>query len=131
MVMTEVVYFFESIGTRDVTVRNNRFLGTNWGAANSEAPINVTAYLKDFALPPKPGVHRNTVIENNLVSDAPGAGLHVAGADGIVIRNNRFVRTCQNMPANAQKRDIVLRSSRNILLARNNTPHGVAKESAE
>ncbi len=131
MVMTEVVYFFESIGTRDVTVRNNRFLGTNWGAASSEAPINVMAYLKDFALPPKPGVHRNTVIEGNLVSDGPGAGLHVAGVDGIVIRNNRFIRMCQSMPANAQKRDVVLRSSRNIRLGRNDTPHGIANESAE
>jgi len=43
--MTEVVHFFESIGTRDVTVRNCRFENCNYGAASADAALQAFAWV--------------------------------------------------------------------------------------
>ncbi len=45
LVMTEVVHFFESIGTRDVTVRNCRFENCNYGAASADAALQAFAWV--------------------------------------------------------------------------------------
>ncbi len=96
LVLTEVVHFFESIGTRDVTVRNNRFMDCNYGAASSDASLMAMAWLKDFAYPPRPGVHVNTVIRNNRIEGADGGGILAAGVDGLTVEGNTLDDVCRN-----------------------------------
>ncbi len=95
-VMTEVVHFFESIGTRDVVVRNNTFKNCNYGAARGEGVLSAFAYLKDFAMPPRPGVHRNIVFENNTIDGSANCGIFAAGVEGLRIAGNTIRNACQS-----------------------------------
>ena len=88
MVLTETVHFHESIGTRDVTVRNNLFENCNLGAASGEAALCVLAYLKGFAYPSIPGVHRNVTLEGNRIVRTGESGIFAAAVDGLTVRNN-------------------------------------------
>lgn len=88
MVLTETVHFHESIGTRDVIVRNNLFENCNLGAASQEAALGVLAYLKGFAYPSIPGVHRNVTLEGNRIVRTGESGIFAAAVDGLTVRNN-------------------------------------------
>ena len=90
LVLTEVVHFYESIGTRDVTVRHNLFENCNRGAAAAEASLAALAWLKDFAYPTKPGVHRDVTFEGNRFVGADGKAIFAVGVDGLTIRNNQI-----------------------------------------
>ena len=74
LVMTELVHFHESIGTRNVTVRNNLFEHCNQGAATAEAALATLAWLKNSAYPPQPGVHRDVRFEGAPTGEAVLAG---------------------------------------------------------
>jgi hypothetical protein len=95
LVLTEVVHFFESIGTRNVTVRRNRFENCNYGAASAEASLCALAYLKDFAYPPKPGVHRDVVFEDNRILGTDESAVFAVGVDGLAVRNNQVEGACR------------------------------------
>lgn len=98
MVLTEVTHFFESIGTRDVTVRNCLFDHCNYGAALGPGALCAYAYLKGLTYPPKPGVHKNIVFEGNTIRRTDGAGIFVAGVDGMAILNNS-IQGCSDRPS--------------------------------
>jgi len=119
LVMTEVVYFFESIGTRDVTVRNCRFLNCNYGAASAEAALQAFAWLKDFAYPPQPGVHRNVVFEGNTITGTDEAGIFAAGVDGLTIRNNTIEQACRSAQRALGHDAVHIMSSSGVLLEGN------------
>jgi len=99
MVLTEIVYFHESIGTRDVTVRDNRFINCNEGAASSNAPLMAMAWLKDFALPPRPGVHRNVRLIGNFIQGADGPAIFAAGVAGLTVQKNVITDICRRPPS--------------------------------
>jgi hypothetical protein len=90
MVLTETVHFHESIGTRDVIVRNNLFENCNLGAASGEAVLCALAYLKGFAYPSTPGVHRNVTLEGNRIVRTGESGIFAAAVDGLTVRNNNI-----------------------------------------
>jgi hypothetical protein len=96
LVMTEVVYFYESIGTRDVTVRGCRFLGCNYGAASAESALQAFAWVKDWAYPPRPGVHHGVTFEDNVIAGTDEAAIFAAGVDGLTIRGNTIERACRD-----------------------------------
>jgi parallel beta-helix repeat protein len=113
-VLTEVVYFYEAIGTRKIVIRNNTFTNCNYGGPIGEASLAVYAYLADFKYPPLPGVHRDITLENNVINGADNCGIFVAGADGIAIRDNRIEGACA-MPTREQGHAcIYIMSSRNV-----------------
>jgi len=95
LVLTEVVHFFESIGTRNVVVRNNLFKNCNYGAAAAEGSLCALAYLKDFAYPSKPGVHRDVVFANNRILGTNESAIFVVGVDGLTIRDNVIEDACR------------------------------------
>lgn len=122
LVLTEVVYFYESIGTRDVIVRNNRFLDCNYGAAAADASLMAMAWLKDFAYPPQPGVHRNTVIRRNTIRGADGGGILAAGVDGLTIENNVLEDVCRSPGREEASYGIRILNCGNIRLRGNRIP---------
>lgn len=95
LVLTEVTHFFESIGTRDVVVRNCRFTDCNRGAASAEGVLCAMAWLKDFAHPPGPGVHRNVTFANNRIVGTPESAIFAAGVDGLKIVGNVIEQACE------------------------------------
>ena len=95
LVLTEVVHFFESIGTRDVVVRRNLFENCNYGAAAAEASLCAVAYLKGFAYPPQPGVHRDVVFAGNRFLGTDESAIFAVGVDGLTIGDNVIEDACR------------------------------------
>ncbi|TAN36736.1 MAG: hypothetical protein EPN23_07970 [Verrucomicrobia bacterium] len=94
LVLTEVSHFHESIGTRDVTVRNNVFENCNQGAASAGGALAALAWLKGSAYPPKPGVHRDVCFEGNRIIGTGGTAIFAVGVDGLTIRSNTVEQAC-------------------------------------
>ena len=119
MVLTEVTFFFESIGTRDVTIRNCTFDHCNYGAATGPAALCAMAYLKDMSFPPKPGIHKNVVFEGNTIRRTNNSGIFIAGVDGIKILGNTIEGACDDPTLDSGTDAIYLMSSKGIRIERN------------
>lgn len=107
-VMTEVVYFFESIGTRDVIVRNCTFDNCNYGAALGDGVLGAFALLKDFGIPPAPGVHHNITFEGNQITGADNAGIWCNGVSGLTLRGNVVRDVCRQPTREETRRPVVV-----------------------
>jgi len=94
LVVPETAHFHESIGTRNVTVRENLLEGCNLGAATAEGALAALAWLPGNAYPTKPGVHRDVVFENNRIVDTGNSAIFAVGVDGLAIRGNTIERAC-------------------------------------
>ena len=94
LVLTDAGWFFESIGARNVTVRNNLFAKCNQGAATAEGTLAALAWLKDWAYPPQPGVHRDVCFAGNQIIGSANSGIFAVGVDGLTIRNNTVEQAC-------------------------------------
>lgn len=119
LVLTEVAHFFESIGTRDVTVRGCAFENVNYGAAMAPGALCAMAYMKDFTYPPKPGIHRNVTFEGNIIRQTNNSAIFVAGVDGITLRRNRIEGACDRPHLDTGKYAIYIMSSRQVRLLGN------------
>ncbi|MFA6543712.1 MAG: right-handed parallel beta-helix repeat-containing protein [Limisphaerales bacterium] len=106
LVMTEITHFHESIGTRNVTVRNNLFDNCNQGAATAEAALAALAWLKNNAYPPKPGVHREVTFEGNRITGSANSAIFAVSVDGLTIRSNTIQQACLK-PGNEKRRNAI------------------------
>lgn len=106
LVLTETVHFYESIGTRNVAVRNNLFENCNLGAATAEGALAVLAWLKDWAYPSQPGVHRDVRFEGNHIIGSANSGIFAVGVDGLTIRSNLIQQACLK-PDNENRRHAI------------------------
>lgn len=106
LVMTEITHFHESIGTRNVTVRNNLFDNCNQGAATAEAALAALAWLKNNAYPPKPGVHREVTFEGNRITGSANSAIFAVAVDGLTIRSNIIQQACLK-PGNEKRRNAI------------------------
>ncbi len=118
-VMTEVVYFYESIAPHDVIVRNNTFINCGYTDPKAEGVIQVYAYLKDFAFPPKPGVIRNITIEGNTIQGGNNSGIFVTSTEGIQILNNKIEDVCRLPHRDESRSAIYIMSTRNVQITGN------------
>ena len=106
LVLTELAYFHESIGTRNVTVRNNLFENCNQGAATAEAALAALAWLKNNVYPPQPGVHRDVRFEGNRIIGTANSAIFAVGVDGLTIRKNLIRQACLK-PRNQDGRNAI------------------------
>ncbi|MHB1457022.1 MAG: right-handed parallel beta-helix repeat-containing protein [Armatimonadota bacterium] len=118
-VLTEVVYFYESIGSRNVIIRNNTFENCGYGGPLGEGVLNVYAYLNGFKYPTVPGVHKQITLENNIIRDADNSGIFVAGADDLTIRSNTIEGVCKDPTHDECHAAIYIQGSRNVKLTGN------------
>ncbi len=118
-VMTEVVYFHESIGTQNVTIRFNTFENCNYGGPIGEGVLSVFAYLADFKYPPSPGVHRNIVLQGNRIRGADNSGIFIAGTDGIRVLNNTVEDVCRKPTRAEGAAAVYVTSTANALFSGN------------
>lgn len=120
LVLTEVVYFHESIGTRNVTVRSNRFLNCNFGAASAEGALCAIAYLKDMAYPKTPGVHRDVTFESNHFANTPESAIFAVAVDGLTVRGNTVDRACIRAGRTTGKNAIRIMDCARVTVSGNN-----------
>jgi len=106
LVLTETTYFHESIGTRNVTVRGNLIENCNLSPTRTEGALAVLAWLPGNAYPPKPGVHRDVIFENNRIINTANSAIFAVGVDGLTIRGNTIEKACE-MPTRENGRNAI------------------------
>jgi hypothetical protein len=116
-VASDVNYWHEGIGVRDMVIRNNKFIGCNYGAARRAAVVDVFSELSGGKIAPA-GVHRGIEVTGNIFTKPEGSAIYIHSSDGVVIRDNKFVE-----PSGAA---VFVDHSRNVRLT-GNTLSGGAK----
>ncbi len=79
----------ESVGTRNVIIRNNSFIDCGFGFTGYCEGIAVVVQTE--CPEPKVGVHRNLTIENNFILGNEKPAFYLSCLDGAVIRGNRVI----------------------------------------
>lgn len=131
-ICTEVVHFFESIGTRDVTVRNNQMINCGYGAALGQGAISIYATLSQFRQALKPGVHNNISLENNRIDGSDNSAIFAAATDGLRIQGNTITNVSRRATMDSGKAAIYIMSTRNAVIRGNQAlPDDQGKDSRE
>ena len=78
--------WWESIGSQDIMIRNNRFIDCRFERAYVSGVIECLAGLGDEK--PSPGIHRRITVENNIIQGTDGNAIKIGYADGADIVNN-------------------------------------------
>lgn len=81
--------WMESAGTRDMTIRNNRFIHCGYGTTKYCDAIGVA--VETECSQPCVGVHKRLTIENNLIVGEKKPAVYAACLEGAVISNNRVI----------------------------------------
>jgi len=102
---TDITGWWESIGSRDVIIRNNRFINCRF------EPAYICGVIESLTSGKKPGVHQRITIENNIIEGSSGNAVKIGSADGVVIVNNII-----NQPKDEA---IFVHNSRNIRVSGN------------
>jgi hypothetical protein len=124
-VMPESVFFFEGVGARNVTIRNNRFIDCAYTTGPAvEGALAVFAFFKDFAFPRVPGVHRDITIQGNAIRGARNSGIFVAGVDGLVLRDNTITGACEKPTRPEGHAAVYIMSSANVKASGNRIDPG-------
>ena len=87
-------YWKEGPGTTDLCIRLNQIHGVNYGAAMSEAAINVYAEMAGGKIAAA-GVHQRIFIDQNTIDDTTLGGIRVTSASTVFVINNTITRCCQ------------------------------------
>ena len=97
-IVPEMGWWNESDYARNIIVRRNtiRSVGYWKNPGNSQAGAVTVAAFEYGHFVPLPGGHRNIVIEDNTFENDDGPNILVSSAQGVVIRNNRFIHPLWN-----------------------------------
>jgi hypothetical protein len=104
-ICTDAADWWESLGSRDVTVRGCTFRRCNYGVARRVAAVDVFSDLAG-GQQSAAGVHKGVNIIDNIFEGNTGAPIHLGSTDGAEIRGNRF--DASKGPA------IIVTNSRNV-----------------
>lgn len=119
LIITETVYFYESIPARNVMVRNNTFEHCDYGAGMARGVVSIEGITPGWKDAPLPGVFRDISIEGNKIQGADNSGIFVTGSDTVAIRNNTIRGVCAKPTHAACAAAIHIESSRNVTLEGN------------
>ena len=88
-VASDINYWHEGIGAADLVIRDNRFIGCNYGAARRVSVLDIFAELPGGRIA-LPGVHRGIEVVGNIFVKPEGSAIYVHSSDGVVILDNKF-----------------------------------------
>lgn len=78
--------WMESIGTRDVIIRNNIIKNNGYGDGTYKNTSGIAILTESKKM--TPGVHKNLVIENNQIDGVGNRGIYVCCSENVKIHNN-------------------------------------------
>jgi hypothetical protein len=101
IVTPEPDYWDESDYARHVVIRHNTVRNSGYWSQQGSSQAGAITVAGDCRhhFVPLPGGHRDIVIEDNSIEDVNGPNLVVTSTEGIVIKDNRFVRPMQQLNA--------------------------------
>jgi len=105
----DITTWWESIGSHDVIIRNNRFVNCRFDSDVVRGVIECLTNPGGQSAPP--GVHQRITIENNIIQGSGANAIKIGSADGVDIINNII--------DNPKDEAILVYNSRNILVSGN------------
>lgn len=87
LVTTDAGAWFESLGSHNVVIKNNKFVGNNTSKTKTPGDISAIALAKNDIYGPA-GVFKNIIIENNFIANTCNAGIFINSTSGAQIKNN-------------------------------------------
>ncbi len=81
--------WMESAGTRNIRIRSNRFI--DCGMGNTTYCDATAIVVETESAEQKPGVHKNILIEDNLIIGGDKPALYLSSVDSVCIRMNRVI----------------------------------------
>jgi len=99
--------WWESLGARDVVVRNCTFRRCNFGVARRAAALDIFSDLQQ-GRQSAAGVHQRIRLLDNVFEDNQGAAIHVGSSDGVELRGNRI--------GDSHDHAIIVMNSRNVTI---------------
>ena len=118
-IITETVHFYESIGSRNIVVRNNVFENCNYGGPLGDGVLCAYAIIQGWKPPPRPGIHKDILFEGNLIRKADNSAIHVSGTEGITIRGNVIEGACDRPTVDTGHSAIYVMSSKDVVIEGN------------
>ena len=115
-ICTDAAEWWESLGSRDVTVQRCIFRRCNFGAARREAALDIFADLA-VGRQAAPGVHQRLRLLDNAFDENDGAAIHIGSASDVEVHGNVF--PLRNYPA------IIVENSREVTIAGNVLSHSM------
>ncbi|MEI6520156.1 MAG: right-handed parallel beta-helix repeat-containing protein [bacterium] len=106
-ICTDAAEWWESLGSRDVTIKNCIFKRCNFGVAHREAALDIFSDLPK-GRQSAAGVHQHLHILDNIFEDNTGAAINVGSADDVEINKNRF--------ATGNNPTVIIMNSRNVTI---------------
>lgn len=102
--------WWESLGTRDVSITDCDFTRCNFGIAKRSAALEVFASLKNNQSA-APGAHQRLLITGNTFTNNTGHAISVSSANDVTLENNRI--------AGGDKTAIRVAASTNVRIIKN------------
>jgi len=115
-ICTDGGIWWESLGSRDVTIQNCTFTRCNFGVAHRAAALDIFSDL-DHGRQSSAGVHQRLHILDNTFEGNGGAAINVGSAEGVEVRGNHI--------SQASGAAVVVENSRNVNISGND---GLAQE---
>ena len=107
--------WWESIGSQDVIIRNNRFIDCRFERAYVSGVIECLAGLREEKA--SPGIHRRITVANNIIQGTDGNAIKIGYADGADIVNNVIDKS--------NKEAVFIYNSRNIRITGNKVTNSI------
>jgi parallel beta-helix repeat protein len=107
--------WWESLGSRDVTITDCDFFRCNFGIARRSAALEVFASLKNNQ-PAAAGVHQRLLVTGNTFTNNTGHAISVSSASDVTLENNRI--------AGGDKTAIRVAASTNVRIIKNDSSDG-------
>jgi hypothetical protein len=83
--------WYESISSRDVVIRNNKFIRNNYGLGGSQGDITIISFGKDNNLGSSE-TQKNITIENNFIANSANSGIAINSASEVNVEHNFIYR---------------------------------------
>ena len=119
LIISEAVYFYESIPAHHVTIRRNRFEHCDYGAGMAQGVICAVGIAPKWKLVETPGVFRDVTIEKNVIERSDNSGIFLTGVEDAVVRGNTIKGVCDKPMEDRTTAAVYLQGCRNVTLSGN------------
>ena len=110
-ICTDAADWWESLGSRDVTVQRCTFRRCNFGVARRAAALDIFSDLAK-GRQSAAGVHQRLHLLDNTFDENSGAAIHVGSADGVDVRSNRFLNATNSLVTIVNSRNVSVTGNR-------------------
>ena len=110
--------WYESISSKNVEIRNNKFIRNNYSQGGSQGDITIISFGKGNSIG-QSGIQTDIVIENNFIANSANAGIAINSASEVDVSHNMIFSVGLLPKISSYNSGIYLSNCENINLHKN------------